>query len=153
MRNLLSRLLLTGLVAGLSAPVALAANGPNLVTQVYLDDAEVPVGTSTRFDIEVCNDGNRSATNTYLSTLLPSGIGYSIAMQPRGGSCRAVRYGSQVYLYCMVTVRPTACVDFVLNVYAATPGDYTLTGVADGNNLLRETNETDNSAAIVLTAY
>jgi len=64
-----------------------------------------------------------------------------------------VRYSSGTYLYCMVTVRPSNCVELVLNVSPSVAGDTVLTAYADANNLIRETDETDNSASVTLTAY
>ncbi len=101
----------------------------------------------------MCNTGTGTAGNAYLSTLVPTGMSYSIARQPRGGSCRAVRYSTGTYLYCMVTVRPGACVDLVLNVAPSVVGDTVLSSLADANNLIRESDETDNTGSVTLTAY
>lgn len=130
-----------------------AGGRPNLTSTVTLNATEIPLGDSARFATEVCNTGSGNANNAYMSTMLPSGVSYGIARTPRGGSCRAIRYGSQAYIYCMVTIRAGACVTLDLSVTPGAVGDYTFTGVADGNNLIRETDETDNTASVDLTVY
>lgn len=131
---------------------ALAAR-PNLTGAAAVTPASVAVGDYASFDAQMCNTGTGVASNAYLSTLVPTGMAYSIASQPRGGSCRAVRYTTGTYLYCMVTVHPAVCVDLVLNVAPSVVGDTVLSASADANNLIRETDETDNIGSVTLTAY
>lgn len=139
-------------LAGAFALTPAFAGQPNLVGAASVTPDVVTLGDSASYDAQMCNTGTTTAGNAYLSTLVPTGVGYAITRQPRGGSCRAVRYSTGTYLYCMVTVRPGACVDLVLTVTPSVLGDTTLTALADANNLIRESDETDNSGSVVLTA-
>lgn len=146
----MTRTLLAVLPALLLATPALAA-GPDLTAAATVSPSSVTAGTAARFTARMCNAGDRRANGAYLSTMLPS-VSYAVAAQPRGGSCRAVRYGTGVYLYCMVTLNPGQCGDLVLNVTPAAAGSYELNCYADMNNLIRESNETNNTAITTLTA-
>ena len=136
---------------GLLLSDAEALPRPNLTASATLTPGEVPVGTASRYTLSMCNTGGGTVYNAYLSTwpVVP----YAIVAQPRGGSCRAVRYTTGTYIYCMVTLRAGACGDLVLALTPPAAGDYDIVGYADANNLIRETDETDNTAELVLSAY
>jgi len=144
------RLVLVALASLALTSPALAAR-PNLTATATVDPGEVAVGSSALFTSEMCTDSAAGVTNAYMGAYVTTT--YAIASQPRGGSCRAVRYTGYTYIYCMLSLRANSCASLRLYVTPSTAGDYSLTSVADGSNLIRETVETDNSAMVVLSAY
>lgn len=140
-------------VAALAGSLAVSAEAwprPNLTASSVVDPGEVAVGSSARYTLSMCNTGGSTVYNAYMS-VWPT-MSYALVAQPRGGSCRAVRYSTGTYIYCMVSLRAGACGDLTLALTPPAAGDYDITGYADANNLVRETDETDNTATVTLTA-
>lgn len=72
---------------------------------------------------------------------------------PTSVACRAVRSGTYNYVFCTVSLRPGTCQEVQMDVTPGVAGDLTLYVLADSANVLRETDELDNRASVVLTAY
>ena len=138
-------------VASLALTGPAFAARPNLTATAVVDPGEVAAGTPAVFTAQMCTDSSAGVTNAYMGAYVTTS--YSIASQPRGGSCRAVRYTGYTYIYCMLSLRAGSCASLRVNVTPSAIGDYDLTALADGSNLIRETNETDNAAVVVLSAY
>ena len=138
----------------LLTPSAEAAPRGEVSAGASVDPASVPVGTAARFVGEMCDDGTTSVGGTaFLGTYIPTSAGYRVVSSPTSVACRAVRYGTYNYVFCTVSLRPGMCQEVQMDVTPGVAGDLTLYVLADSANVLREANELDNRASVVLTAY
>ncbi len=126
----------------------------NVTGYMSVDPGSVPVGTATRLTGGMCNLGTSYVGGTtFLGTYIPTGLSYTVVAAPTRGVCRATRYGTYNYIQCTVALNPGSCDEVLIDVTPAAVGDTTLYVSADSANVLRETNELDNRASVVLTAY
>lgn len=126
------------------------AGRPNLVTTLTGTPNPVAVGSVYRVEARVTNSGTGNAFNASMGVLI--GGSYAIRSSP-AGSCRAARVGSQTLYYCLVNLRPGQTATIALDSVPGTVGDYTWYAYADSSNTIRESNELDNTATLVETAY
>ena len=142
------------LALALGVHPALAYSRGEVSAGASVTPGSVPVRTSARFVGEMCNDGTTNVAGTsFLGTYIPTGVTYRLVSAPTRGVCRAVLTGAYTYLYCTVSLRPGTCGSVNVDVTPTVAGDTTLYVLADSANQIRETNELDNQASVVLTAY
>jgi len=137
----------------LSLSPAFAAT-KNVTGYMNVDPGSIPVNTATRLTGGMCNLGTSYVGGTaFLGTYIPTGLAYTLVAPPSGGVCRATRSGAYNYIQCTVSLDPGMCGEVQIDVTPRAVGDVTLYVSADSANVLRETNELDNRASVVLTAY
>lgn len=128
------------------------AGTKNVTAAAAIDPASIPVNTTAHLTSTMCNAGDAFVGGTaFLGTYLPLSMRYTIVSMP--GVCRATRAGGYQYIFCTVSLNPGYCQDVEIDVTPTTRGDTVLYISADSANVLRETNELDNRASVILTAY
>lgn len=124
----------------------------NVTGAATVDPGAIPLGSSARLSSEMCNAGTSFVGGTaFLGTYLPQSMGWSVVST--AGYCRSSRYSVYTYIQCTVALNPGACTTVEIDVTPVAVGDTTLYVSADSANVLRETNELDNRASVVLTTY